>query len=197
MLNEDLRHIHIILASQSPRRKELLSGIGIQFDTLVIKGIDESIPENMPHAEAAEYLALKKADAYTGFLDEKTIIITADTIVCTEDAILNKPADFDDARRMLNALSGKQHEVITGVCISTQGRRTSFSASTKVRFAELSSEEIDFYISTYKPYDKAGAYGIQEWIGYIGIESIEGSYFNVVGLPVQKLYAELKKFMGE
>lgn len=180
----------ILLASNSPRRKELLAGLGIKFEVRV-KEVNEDFPEHLQRAQVAEFLASHKADAYTADLQNE-VLITADTIVCLGERILNKPADATEAFAMLRALSGTHHEVITGVCILTKNSKTIFHDATRVYFKKLSDEEINFYIEHYQPFDKAGAYGIQEWIGKIGIEKIEGSYFNVVGLPVQKLYTYLK-----
>lgn len=180
----------ILLASNSPRRKELLAGLGLQFEVRV-KEVHEDFPEHLQREQVAEFLASQKADAYTSDLQNE-VLITADTIVCLGKRILNKPADALEAFEMLKALSGTHHEVITGVCILTKNSKTIFHDVTKVYFKKLVDEEINYYIEHYKPFDKAGAYGIQEWIGKIGIEKIEGSYFNVVGLPVQKLYTYLK-----
>lgn len=180
----------ILLASNSPRRKELLAGLGIQFEVRV-KEVDEDFPAHLHREQVAEFLASHKADAYTSDLQNE-VLITADTIVCLGERILNKPADESEAFAMLRALSGTHHEVITGVCILTKNSKTIFHDVTKVYFKKLRDEEIKYYIEHYQPFDKAGAYGIQEWIGKIGIEKIEGSYFNVVGLPVQKLYTYLK-----
>jgi septum formation protein len=179
----------LLLASNSPRRKELLAGLGLTFEVRV-KEIHEDFPEHLKRAEVAEYLASHKADAYIDDLRGEAII-TADTIVCLGDRILNKPANYQEAFEMLQALSGTTHEVITGVCVLTKEQKAVFHDITKVHFKQLTDGEINYYIANYKPYDKAGAYGIQEWIGMIGIERIEGSYFNVVGLPVQKLYLQL------
>ncbi|MDX5421085.1 MAG: Maf family nucleotide pyrophosphatase [Hymenobacteraceae bacterium] len=179
----------LLLASNSPRRKELLASLGLTF-AVKVKEVHEEFPEHMQREEVAEYLASHKADAYQGDLQDEALI-TADTIVCLGERIMNKPADYEEAFEMLRALSGTSHEVITGVCILTKEQKTVFHDSTRVYFKELTDAEIDYYITNYKPFDKAGAYGIQEWIGMIGIERIEGSYFNVVGLPVQKLYTRL------
>lgn len=179
----------ILLASNSPRRKELLAGLGLSFEVRV-KEVHEDFPEHMQREEVAEYLASHKADAYAADLQDE-VLITADTIVCLGERILNKPSDAAEAFEMLRALSGQAHEVITGVCLLTKETKTVFHDVTKVYFKELTDEEIQYYIEHYQPFDKAGAYGIQEWIGMIGIEKIEGSYFNVVGLPVQKLYTYL------
>ncbi|TXK52426.1 septum formation protein Maf [Pontibacter qinzhouensis] len=179
----------LLLASNSPRRKELLAGLGLAF-TVRVKEVHEDFPDHLQPAQVAEYLAGHKADAYAGELDDE-VLITADTIVSVGDQILNKPADEAEAFKMLSLLSGQQHQVITGVCLLTKTSKTVFHDTTKVYFKHLTDAEIEYYIRTCKPFDKAGAYGIQEWIGMIGIERIEGSYFNVVGLPVQKLYSQL------
>jgi septum formation protein len=184
----------LILASNSPRRKELLGGLNADFEVHVIPGIDESFPAELPPAEVPAYIAQKKADVYLQSIKENELIITADTVVILDNAILEKPADRSDAVRMLHQLSGRTHEVITGVVLSSAHKRVAFSVSSTVDFAPLEDEEIDFYVDTYRPYDKAGAYGIQEWIGYIGIRNINGSFYNVMGLPIQRLYQELKRF---
>ncbi len=194
MILKNLKDKEIILASQSPRRQELLRGLGIDFKIVVKKDINESFDPNMLFEDVAEFLAKKKANNYSDIIKHGTVLITADTIVCTNDAILNKPADKKEAEEMLFSLSGKKHKVITGVCIKSLTKLISFSSESVVYFAELSAEEVDYYIENYKPYDKAGAYGIQEWIGYIGITRLEGSYFNVMGLPIQQVYSKLKTF---
>ncbi len=182
----------IILASNSPRRKELLRNLNLPFDVLVKDVPEESFPPGLENDEAAAYLAVQKASYYMDLLyKDDIILITADTIVLCEDRIMGKPSGYEEAFNMLKSLSGKVHEVITGVALTTPGKQEIFDSVTKVYFKDLSDEEIDYYITNYKPYDKAGAYGIQEWIGMIGVTRIEGSYFNVVGLPVQKLYSEL------
>jgi septum formation protein len=186
-----LKNYHIILASQSPRRQELLEGLNIPFEIRVID-IDESYPSELVGVDIPMYLAEKKAEAYT--LDKDTLLITADTIVWHEGRVFNKPTDKADAIAMLKSLSGKTHQVITGVSISTLNRRKTFHVISEVRFARLTPQEIEYYVLNYKPYDKAGAYGVQEWIGYIGVEYIEGSYYNVMGLPIQRLYTELKRW---
>jgi septum formation protein len=180
----------IILASNSPRRKELLGRLGYEFEVRVIDGIDESYPDGLTMEEIPRYIAAAKASAYTVGADE--LLLTADTVVVLDGEVLGKPADAADAARMLHALSGRTHHVITGVCLKTQDDERRFSVSTEVTFKALTDEEIDHYISHYHPYDKAGAYGIQEWIGYIGVTGIRGSYFNVMGLPVQRIYQELQ-----
>ncbi len=188
-----LSEYNIILASNSPRRKELLAGLDVQFEIKVLSDIDESFPTEMPKKDVATYIATKKANAYQ-LSSEKDLLITADTVVLLDNEIYGKPADLEDAKRMLRNLSGKTHEVITGVCLTTQKKQHSFSVSSQVRFAVLDEAEIEHYVEKYRPLDKAGAYGIQEWIGYIAVEYISGSYFNIMGLPVQRLYQELKKF---
>lgn len=181
----------LILASNSPRRKELLGGLGIPFEVRVLQGIDESYPETVLTDKIAEFIATNKAKAYEVAADE--ILITADTVVIVDDEILGKPADADDACQMLRKLSGKSHHVITGVSLKSYDKQKTFSVDTEVTFKTLSESEIDYYVTRYKPFDKAGAYGIQEWIGYIGVTSLRGSYFNVVGFPVQRIYDELCK----
>ena len=184
----------IILASNSPRRKELLAGLDVQFEVRVLKGIDESYPATLPTAEIAEYIAQKKAAAYRETIAADELVITADTIVVLGDEVLGKPKDAVDARRMLRELSGQTHQVITGVVLTTKERQEHFSVVSNVTFKELTDDEIDYYVETYKPMDKAGAYGIQEWIGYVGVTRLEGSYFNVMGLPVQRIYEALRRF---
>ena len=185
---------HIILASNSPRRRELLAGLDLDFEVKVLPDIDESYPDNLPVAEVAGYIARKKTIPYCALIGESDLVITADTVVIVGDEVLGKPKDVEDARRMLQLISGKTHQVITGVCLLTTDKEHSFSVTTDVTFKQLSADEIAYYIEHYKPFDKAGAYGIQEWIGYVGVTSINGSYFNVMGLPVQRLWEELKKF---
>ena len=182
----------LILSSNSPRRKELLAGLDIPFEVRVIEDIDESYPDTLPTGEIAEYIAQKKAAAYEVGNDE--VLITADTIVVLDDQILGKPADAEEAKQMLRSLSGKTHHVITGVCLKSRDLQHHFSVISEVTFKTLAEEEISYYVENYKPFDKAGAYGIQEWIGYIGVTGLSGSYFNVMGLPVQRIYEELKKF---
>ena len=185
---------NIILASNSPRRKELLAGLGVEFDVRLIDGIDETYPDDIESHDVAEYIAKKKADAYKQSIASNELIITADTIVILDDEIFGKPLNADDAYTMLQKLSGKTHQVITGVCLLTKNEQRVFRVTTDVTFKELEMEEIKYYVDNYKPFDKAGAYGIQEWIGYIGVTSLNGSYFNVVGFPVQRIYTELQKF---
>lgn len=190
---KNLEKYKIILCSNSPRRRELLSGLGVNFEVRVINGIDESYNNNNSCEEIAEEISVKKADAYLKTIGDNELIITADTIVYNNGEVLGKPHTREEAIDMLSAISGKTHKVVTGVCIASKNKKKIFSVSTNVKFASLEIEEILFYIDNYSPYDKAGAYGIQEWIGYIGVEGIEGSYFNVMGLPIQRLYSELKK----
>ncbi len=187
------RH-RIILASNSPRRKELLAGIGIDFEVRVLQGIDESYPADLPIQDTAEYISRKKAAAYREQQADDELVITADTIVVLDDEVMGKPADEQEASSMLHKLSGRTHQVITGVTLTTKERQQSFSVLTDVTFKQLSDEEIDYYITHYHPMDKAGAYGIQEWIGYIGVTGLSGSYFNVMGLPVQRIYEALKTY---
>lgn len=184
----------IILASNSPRRKELLAGIGIDFEVRVLQGIDESYPADLPIQDTAEYISRKKAAAYREQLADDELVITADTIVVLDDEVMGKPADEQEASSMLHKLSGRTHQVITGVTLTTKERQQSFSVLTDVTFKQLSDEEIDYYIAHYHPMDKAGSYGIQEWIGYIGVTGLSGSYFNVMGLPVQRIYEALKTY---
>ncbi|MDH6342619.1 septum formation protein [Parabacteroides sp. PFB2-12] len=190
----NLSKYKIILASNSPRRKELLGGLNLDFEVRIIPDIDESYPEEMPVEAIAGYVAQKKAEAYLPTLADEELLITADTIVSLGGKILGKPTDREDAIRMLGELSGRQHEVITGVCVYTREKQLTFSVTSAVRFGTLTEEEITYYVDNYRPYDKAGAYGIQEWIGYIAVEAIQGSFYNVMGLPIQRLYQELKNF---
>lgn len=184
----------IILASNSPRRKELLAGLDLQFEVRVLQDIDESYPHDLPTLKIAEFISKKKADAYVETMADDELVITADTVVILGDEVMGKPHDEADAKRMLSELSGWTHQVATGVTLSTKERQMSFSVVTDVTFKQLSADEIDYYVRTYHPMDKAGAYGIQEWIGYIGVTALKGSYFNVMGLPVQRIYEALKTF---
>lgn len=188
---------NIILSSNSPRRKELLAGLDLRFEVRVIPDIDESYPEELPVKETAEYIAVKKAEAYRAVMQDNDLVLTADTVVILGDKVLGKPADLDDAKAMLRMLSGQTHQVITGVCLTTKDNQRHFSVTTDVTFDNLSEDEINYYVEHYKPLDKAGAYGIQEWIGHVGVTSIKGSYFNVMGLPVQRIYAEIKKLIND
>jgi septum formation protein len=181
--------LKIILASASPRRKELLAGLDLDFEVKVIKGVSESYPENLRAEEVPQYISREKAAAYQVADDE--LLLTADTVVVVDNTILGKPRDADDARRMLRLISGRTHQVVTGVTLTTAKAQKTFAVTTDVAFRKLSDDEIDYYIAHYRPFDKAGAYGIQEWIGYIGVTSIHGSYYNVMGLPVQRIYQEI------
>ena len=191
---ENLKNYNIILASNSPRRKELLEGLGVDYSVITLSGVDESYPETLNGEEIPLFIAKKKADAYINNISDNDLIITADTIVWLDGKVFGKPEDAAHAKEMLAALSGKTHQVMTGVCITSKDKRKEFVSVTDVTFDILSAEEIDYYVENFRPFDKAGAYGIQEWIGYIGVKSISGSYFNVVGLPIQRLYRELIKF---
>lgn len=191
---ENLNKYNIILASASPRRRQLLEQLGIDFTVKVIDGLDESYPAGLAWQEIPEYLSHKKAEGHASLLSPDTMIITADTLVMLDGKPLGKPADDAEARKMLRNLSGRSHFVITGVTILTMEKSTSFSTTTEVFFDTLSDDEIDFYIARFKPLDKAGAYGIQEWIGAAGIRRIEGSYYNVMGLPLHSLYTALGSF---
>ena len=191
---KNLEKYKVILASNSPRRKELLSGLGIPYEVKTLPDIDESFPEGLEATQIPVYIARFKADAYRSVMEENELVITADTIVWLAGEVMGKPRDEADARRMLRALSGQTHQVITGVCLTTLSRQEAFATVTDVTFSCLSDEEIDYYVERYRPMDKAGSYGIQEWIGFVGVERISGSYFNVVGMPIQRLYTELKAF---
>lgn len=195
ILNQLLQGKKLVLASQSPRRQHLLSQLGVDFEVRLNGEADESYPDSLNFAEIPEYLAKKKAEPYLDSLSNNEILITSDTIVWCNGRVLGKPADRGDAVSILKELSNNKHEVITGVYLIYNGNQRSFSAKTDVYFRALTIEEIDFYIDNFKPYDKAGAYGIQEWIGYVAVERIDGSYFNVMGLPIQKLYTELIDFL--
>ena len=181
----------IILASNSPRRKQLLAGLDIDFEVRVVDGIDESYPDDLPAQQVAPYLAKAKAESYRLSIAEEELIITADTVVVLHDKVLGKPVSRQEAVDMLSQLSGQTHEVITGVCLTTKKQQRCLQVTSEVTFKTLTQGEIDYYVDHYKPYDKAGAYGIQEWIGYVGVSALKGSYFNVMGLPVQRIYSEL------
>ena len=187
-----MRPYRWILGSQSPRRKELLATLGHPFEIRTIEGHSEAYPDTLPLEEVPLYLSQLKAEQLLHTLEADELLITADTVVLLDGQILGKPHDLDDARRMLHRLSGRQHEVVSGVSLSTIDWQISFSSHTLVTFAQLTDSEIDHYVARYQPLDKAGAYGIQEWIGYIGVSHIEGSFYNVMGLPVQRLYRELR-----
>ena len=189
---DNLKHYNVILGSGSPRRKELLAGLGIDFRVEVMKGIEETYPADMAVEEIPLYLSQLKAHAYQP--QPSDMIITADTVVILHGKVIGKPKDEADAKHMLTQLSGNVHTVVTGVTVSTHDRVESFSCHSKVEFAPLTAEEINYYVKKYRPFDKAGSYGIQEWIGYMGIKGISGSFYNVMGLPVQRLYAMLKTF---
>lgn len=191
---DKLKRYRIILASASPRRKELLSKLDIDFTAKVLHDVDESFPASLPVVQVPQYISRKKADACCQEMQENDMVITADTVVAVGRRILGKPKSAEEARVMLKLLSDRYHRVVTGVTIMTAKRTETFATVSRVRFTRLNDEEIDYYISKYKPFDKAGAYGIQEWIGMVGITELNGSYFNVMGLPVQRLYAKLKEF---
>jgi septum formation protein len=193
MLQDQLSGYKIILASQSPRRQQLLSELGLKFE-VVINDFDESYPPHLKREEIALFLANSKANQLKNILTNDEIIITADTIVWCDSELLGKPATREEAVSILKKISGRTHEVITGVCIISSVKKKSFYSLTEVTFDILSDDEIRFYVDNFEPFDKAGAYGIQEWIGFIGIKHIKGSYFNVMGLPVQQLYKELQEF---
>lgn len=190
---DNLKKYRLVLASNSPRRKELLAGLGLEYVTRVLPDIDESFPANLTGGDIPMYIACEKATAYLPSLCADELLITADTIVWLNGEVLGKPSDRDDALRMLRLLSGQTHEVYTGVCLTTKNWQHAFTARTEVHFSVLSEDEIEFYVDCFRPFDKAGAYGVQEWIGYVGVEHISGSYYNIMGLPVQRLYRELKK----
>ncbi len=196
LLHDKLKSYRLILASQSPRRRQLLGDAGIEFELSPRYECEERYPDELPAVEVAEYLSRLKSEAYPEPLGKKDILLTADTIVVACDKVLGKPEDREDAIQTIKMLSGREHEVITGVTLRSATRAVSFSSHSKVNFRVLTDEEIAYYVDTYSPMDKAGAYGIQEWIGYVGIEGIEGSFYNVMGLPVQRLYCELDKFIG-
>lgn len=190
---ENIQHYKIVLASNSPRRQELLSGLNLGYTIRVLPGIDESYPDYLKGEEIPMYISRKKADTYRNTMGEDELIITADTVVYIHGKVLGKPKSLEEAKEMLQELSGNTHQVITGVCLTTRETQRTFSAMTQVTFDTLTEDEIEFYVKTYQPLDKAGAYGVQEWIGFVGVSKLEGSYFNVMGLPVQRLYQELKK----
>lgn len=190
---DNLKKYKVILASNSPRRKELLAGLGVDYEVRTLPDVDEAYPETLQGAEIPQYIAKEKADAYVAMMQPGELMITADTIVWLDGQVLGKPADREDALQMLRTMSGRTHEVFTGVCITTTEWQRSFTAQTEVRFATLTEEEIIYYVDVFQPMDKAGSYGVQEWIGFIGVENISGSYYNIMGLPVQKLYRELQK----
>ena len=190
---DNLEKYKVILASGSPRRRELMAGLGVNYEGRILPDVDESYPDTLQGEEIPLYIAKEKADAYIPMMQPDELIITADTIVWLDGKVLGKPRDREDALQMLRTMSGRTHEVFTGVCITTTDWQRSFTAQTEVRFATLSEDEIIYYVDNFKPMDKAGAYGVQEWIGFIGVENISGSYYNIMGLPVQRLYRELLK----
>ena len=194
---DNLKKYRIVLASASPRRRELLAGLDVDFTVRALPDVDESFPADLQGGDIPLYISKKKADAYRPIMADDELVITADTIVWLDGAALGKPVDEADAKRMLHNMSGKAHSVFTGVTITTKEEQRCFVAQSDVVFAELTDEEIEYYVQKYRPMDKAGSYGVQEWIGYIGITGINGSYFNVMGLPVQRLYCELKKVKTE
>ena len=188
--------MHLILASNSPRRKELLAGLGLDFEVRVIKDIDETYPPELPVEQIPVFISWQKAKAYLDIIHDDELVITADTVVVIGQNVLGKPRDREDACEMLRMISGRTHQVITGVSLTSRSIHRTLSVSTDVTFKSLSEQEISYYVDHYKPYDKAGAYGIQEWIGYIGVTSLQGSYFNVMGLPVQRIWQELLDICG-
>lgn len=190
----NLQKYEILLASNSPRRRELLAGLDIEYRVTALPEVDESYPATLSGEEIPLYISQEKAAAYRSQMKENTLLITADTIVWLDGRVYGKPHDLDDAKAMLRALSGKTHTVITGVTLTSMQKQVSFAVSTEVDFAPLTDDEIDYYVDRYRPLDKAGAYGVQEWIGYIGVTGLHGSYYNVMGLPIQRLYTELKRF---
>lgn len=194
MLLKNLDKYRIILGSKSPRRRELLHMIRVPFESVVLTGIKEEYPADMDPEEVPLYLSNLKANAYLERFDKNVLIITADTLVICEGQIMGKPRDEDDAVRMLMSLSDKKHHVVTGVTLATHRQRTEFTVCTDVKFAKITEEEARYYVNNFSPLDKAGAYGIQEWIGGVAVESIDGSFYNVMGLPIHRLYQELKNF---
>lgn len=190
---ENLSKYKVILASNSPRRKELLSGLGVAYEVKTMPDVDESYPEGLGGGEIARHIARGKAEAYRPLIQADELVITADTIVWLDGTVMGKPKDEEEAMNMLRRLSGKTHQVITGVCLTTVSMQKTFATVTDVTFARLTEDEISYYVTRYRPMDKAGSYGVQEWIGFVGVENLSGSYFNVMGLPIQRLYTELKK----
>ena len=191
---DNLRNYDIILASNSPRRKELLQRLGLPFKVRTLFGVDESFPENLRGEDIALYIARKKAEAYKSSMSSKELLITADTIVCLDGVVMGKPYGAENAKTILRQLSGRVHQVITGVTVLTKVKQESFAVTSHVKFANVTEDAIDYYVDNYLPFDKAGAYGIQEWFGLVAVEELRGSYFNVMGLPVQRLYTVLKHF---
>ena len=195
LLHEKRADKHLILASASPRRRQLMADAGLEFTLAPKFECDESYPDTLPAAEVASYLSSLKSEAYPEPLSEGEILVTADTTVVVDERVLGKPADREEACEMLRAMSGRSHTVYTGVTLRSCEKKHTFAVATLVYFREMSDDEIAYYVDNYRPYDKAGAYGIQEWIGYVAIERIEGSFYNVMGLPVQRLYTELISFL--
>lgn len=191
---ENLDKYQIVLASNSPRRKELLQRLGVPFKVRTLLGVDESYPEYLRGEDISRFIARKKAEAYRSSMAKDELLIAADTIVSLDGTVLGKPHDTNEAYAMLKGLSGHIHQVITGVTVQTLQRQETFAVTSHVKFAQLSEEEIHYYVDNYLPFDKAGAYGIQEWIGLVAVEELRGSFFNVMGLPVQHLYTMLKDF---
>ncbi len=189
-----LQKYNVILASNSPRRKELLAGLEVNFEVKTIKGLEENYPDTLKEGDIPMYLAKQKAYAYQSLLDDKTLIITADTIVWLEGEVMGKPKNREEAIEMLGKLAGNTHRVYTGVCVKSKEKEVCFVDRADVTFSSLSQDEITFYIDQYKPFDKAGSYGVQEWIGYVAVERIDGSFYNIMGLPVHRLYQVLKEF---
>lgn len=188
---ENLKHYEVILASNSPRRKELMEGLNIPFTVHTLPGVAETYPADCKGADIPLYIAREKAAAYRDMLRPNRLVITADTVVELDDCVLGKPVDADDAKRMLHLLAGRTHRVVTGGNVMTHGFDNAFTATTEVEFGLLTDEQIDYYVATYRPFDKAGSYGVQEWVGYVGVKSIRGSFYNVMGLPVHRLYQVL------
>lgn len=196
LLHERLRNYRLLLASQSPRRRELLSGCGLPYELAPRYVCEERYPAGLPAEEVPRYLSRLKSEAYPFPLDERDVLLTADTVVVLGDRVLGKPHDRADAVAMLRALAGRSHVVVSGVTLRTVHASHTFTARSEVWFRPLRDEEIDYYVDTCRPYDKAGSYGIQEWLGYVAIERIDGSFYNVMGLPVQRLYVELERFLA-
>ena len=195
LLNDKLKPFRLLLASQSPRRRELMTGCGLPYELAPKYDCEEIYPEDLPAEEVPLYLSRLKSETYPAPLAPNDILLTADTVVVLDNEVLGKPHGRDDALRMLGKLSGRRHTVVSGVTLRTAQRMHSFEVRTSVWFRTLTAEEIEHYIDTYRPFDKAGSYGIQEWVGYAAIERIEGSFYNVMGLPIQKVYTELDKFL--
>lgn len=194
MILENIKNYKIFLASNSPRRREIMKMLKIPFTTVTLEGIDESYLDNLPLHEIPVYIAKKKSEAFLKHLQPKDLVITADTMVICDNLIMGKPKNQEEACQMLKFLSGKTHKVVTGVALASLEHRTFFESTSLVRFAALTDNEIEFYVESFNPIDKAGAYGIQEWIGAVAVEAMEGSFYNVMGLPIHRVYEELKRF---